>query len=498
MTKTVGLRTEILITLSILLGAALLFGGLVMLRFTETSLLEERVIHLDSLSRFIAQSLDDVENGQLADKNIKTLSSLPDSINCQGWWHYDQNLGLVGSWFSPKSNNLTPLSIARRQQVKLTGELHRVVNFPTMLNLFNKVPAQVQFIVPIKRNNRFSGLLELSYSLNDIHLKLVKSQKIVIVYIFLYGFVLVLAGYYLLQRNIIKPARSLLQATEDVSHGNLETRLPIAGPTEIAQLSVAYNRMVDALQQSQRETKKQIEILETTNHELQQTRNELIRSEKMASVGQLAAGLAHEVGNPLAALIGYLELLKQRIKSSDEKDIVERSIVETNRIDFLVRELLDFSRPSETITLESIDVVSVLNSCIQLLKNQGAMPNIEIHNELPDSIPVIRIDRNKLQQVFINLLLNAVQSCEQGGKITLSAGDDTGSVWVGISDTGAGIAEADLSKIFDPFFTTKSPGEGTGLGLAICQRIVEEAGGKIEVESYLGEGSRFRVVFPCG
>ncbi|RLC07211.1 MAG: two-component sensor histidine kinase, partial [Deltaproteobacteria bacterium] len=213
------------------------------------------------------------------------------------------------------------------------------------------------------------------------------------------------------------------------------------------------------------------------------------------SVGQLAAGLAHELGNPLAALIGYLEFLKHKIESTTDKDIIERSLVETNRIDFLVRELLDFSRPAESVQIESVDMTDVLNSCVQLLRNQGVMADLDVINELPKVLSSIRIDPHKLQQVLINLLLNGVQACDHGGKIVLSGGEDSTFVWVGIRDTGSGISAADLDRIFDPFFTTKAPGDGTGLGLAICQRIVGEASGVIEVNSESGEGSLFRLIF---
>lgn len=494
MAKAVGLRTEILITLSLLLGAALLFGGLVMLRFTEASLLEERVLQLNSLTRVIAQSLGDGLQTQISDKSKSILSSLPNDLHCQGWWVYNQNLDLADSWFLSGKDQLSSLSAVRRHQVKLTGELTRTVDFPTFLNVFSAAPASVQFVVPVKKNNHFSGILEMSYSLNDIHLKLLTSQKIVVFYVFVYGLVLVSAGYYLLQRNIIKPARSLLKATMDVSRGNLETRLPSAGPAEIAQLSAAYNCMVEALQQSQAETKEHIATLEATNQELQQARDELIRSEKMASVGQLAAGLAHELGNPLAALIGYLELLKQRIENITEKDIVERSLVEATRIDFLVRELLDYSRPSVKSSVDVVDIVTVLNSSFQLLSHQGVFTGLEVRLQLPDSLPTINVNRNKLQQVFVNLLLNAAQACHGNGKVILTAGNDPSHVWAMIEDYGTGIADTDLVKIFDPFYTTKEPGHGTGLGLSICQRIMTEAGGKIEVKSSVGAGSQFKVV----
>ena len=160
-----------------------------------------------------------------------------------------------------------------------------------------------------------------------------------------------------------------------------------------------------------------------------------------------------------------------------------------------MRELLDFSRPTEGGHLEPVDLLSVLNFSIQLLKNQGVMVNIKIINALPEALPMIQGDQNKFQQVFVNLLLNAAQSCQQGGEITLLASEKEKSFWVGIKDNGTGIAENNLEKIFEPFYTTKAPGEGTGLGLAICQRIIEESGGYIEVESDIGQGSLFKLIF---
>jgi len=494
--KTVGLRTEILITLTLLLGAALLLGGIMMLHLMEKSLLEERVGQLDSLSRVLARSLA-VQNSaseqfSLENTNNNVLELLPQKVNCNAWWFYDRDLNLIESYVAGQNE---PFSSSRRQMVKLTGEPQRKIVFPILLNFFDKSEPSVHFIVPVKEKKLLSGVLELHFSLADIRSKLLKFQQILLIYVLLYGAVLVLAGYYLLQRNIIKPTLNLLQATEEVSRGNLDTRLPMFGPREFLQLSEAYNRMVEALQNSRSETDRHIASLEGTNRALQQARDELIRSEKMASVGQLAAGLAHELGNPLSALIGYLELLKQKIEATSDLDIVARSLVETTRIDFLVRELLDFSRPAENNPVESVDTVVALNSTVQLLQNQGVITDFKIINQLPDVLSPVRIDQNKLQQVFINLLLNAVQSCGQRGEINLSAGDDKNSVWVGIKDNGGGIAAADLNKIFDPFFTTKPPGEGTGLGLAMCQRIVEEAGGKIEVDSILDEGSFFKLVF---
>ncbi|HEY5673445.1 MAG TPA: ATP-binding protein, partial [Malonomonas sp.] len=339
-------------------------------------------------------------------------------------------------------------------------------------------------------------ILDIRYSLEDIRYRLLLSQRMILLYVLLYGSVLVGIGYYLLQRNIIKPARNLLQATEDVSRGHLGTRLPVAGPVEIAHLATAYNQMVDALEHSRSETQSHIAALQQTNKDLQQAREELIRSEKLASVGQLAAGLAHELGNPLAALTGYLEVLKLRITSATELDVVTRSITEAGRIDFLVCELLDFSRPGENQT-ELLSPAQELRSVVQLLQHQGSLAGVETVDHLGEGLPRVQINRHKLQQLFVNLLLNATQACAGQGQIRLSAGQTGNVVWLTIADNGCGIATDQLGRIFDPFYTTKEPGEGTGLGLSICHRIVDEAGGKILAESDFGKGSSFRVEFPA-
>lgn len=496
MTKKFGLRTEILITLSLLLGAALLFGGLIMLRFTEARLLEERISQLETHTQLLSRILLNEEANPTAIRTTKLRPFLLQNLHCLNGRIYDQDLQLLDSWPNAADAKATAFSLAHLSRVKLTGETQRLLEFPTLLNIFAASRPQVQFLVPLKQGQRFVGLLDLSYSLADIRLKLLQSQGLILVYIVLYGIVLIGAGYFLLQRNVIRPARNLLKATDDVGRGNLETRLPVEGPLEIADLSRAYNRMVEALQLSRGETQAQITRLEQTNQELKQTRDVLIRSEKMASIGQLAAGLAHELGNPLAALIGYLELLKSQIEKGENRDIIERSLAEAGRIDFLVRELLDFSRPEQELRNDEADLVAELNSAVQLLHNQGVLTDLTILSQLPQRLPGVRINRNRLQQVFVNLLLNAAQACSSPGTLTLTAGAELDQTWIAIADDGCGIEEAALLKIFDPFYTTKAPGIGTGLGLAICQRIVEEAQGRIEVNSIPGRGSCFRLDFP--
>ena len=496
MKKSVGLRTEILVTLTFLLVAALLLGGMLMLRLTEQRLLAERLRHLEDTARLVAVALSQHQDTPSAvtpgPSRQLLLGKLSEIANCDGWWLFDQHLKALES-FSAAGRQ--PFSAARRQQVRLTGEFERRIDFPTVLNLFTATSAGVQLAFPLFTDQRFAGVLEMHFSLDDIRLQLMEALQLLLIYVVLYGLVLIAAGYYLLQRNIIKPAKLLLRATQDVGRGELNTRLPIAGPTELAQLAMAYNEMVIALDKSQAQARLHIDELKKTNWQLQQVRDELIRSEKMASVGQLAAGLAHELGNPLAALIGYLELLKNRFSAAD-KDVVVRSLVEAERIDYLVRELLNFSRPADNAGNSRVDPVVELRACLDLLAHQGTFRQIRVVDMLPAAFAIVRINRQKLHQVFINLLINAAHACGENGVIELTAGIGQEALWLQIKDDGCGIAAGDLTQIFDPFYTTKAPGKGTGLGLAICHRIVDEAGGHFQVESCLHQRSSFRLVLP--
>lgn len=489
--KKVGLRTEILVTLTLLLGAALLLGGVMMLRFTERTLLKERVRQLDSLSRVLGQSLVNDMSGDssfsVQNVNRSLLDQLPENLNCDGWWVFDRDLNLINSY---STGSVTPFSFSQRQQVKFSGELYRSINFPNFLDDFQP---SANFLVPLMDNIRFIGLLELNYSLADVRLNLVKSQQIIIVYVFLYGLVLVAAGYYLLQRNIILPAQQLLRATENVGQGNLDTRLPVSGPLEISQLAIAYNQMVEALQTSSHQTNIYILELEKKNGELQKIRMELLRSEKLASIGQMGAGLAHEIGNPLAALIGYLELLKSHLDCTESKDIVKRSLIEAERIDYLVRDLLDFASPAKNSDV-LIDAAKVMIETVELLKLQGVFNDISVNLALPPELPLVKNNYHRLQQVCVNLLLNAIQASTESGTIHLSAGVNDRQIWISVKDEGSGISDRDIGQLFDPFFTTKK--SGRGLGLSICHRIIEDFGGTITVQSVLGQGSLFTVHLP--
>jgi PAS domain S-box-containing protein len=234
--------------------------------------------------------------------------------------------------------------------------------------------------------------------------------------------------------------------------------------------------------------------------QLKQYELELRQTEKLSFIGQISAGIAHEIGTPLNIILGNAEYLMMDRKAG-ERDYEELKVIvsETNRIAKLIQQLLDFARPKK-MRPKPVELNAEIDNVLQLLKNQIEKSRIALRLRLQDGLPLIFGDGAQLQEVFVNLIVNAIHSMDRGGELTISTRSLSKSegdfVEVAITDTGCGIPEENLPKIFNPFFTTKEVGKGTGLGLAIAQRIVSDHKGTITVESTVGKGTTFTLIFP--
>jgi two-component system sensor histidine kinase TtrS len=219
-------------------------------------------------------------------------------------------------------------------------------------------------------------------------------------------------------------------------------------------------------------------------------------SEKLAAVGRLAAGVAHEINNPLTGVLTFAYLLKDK-ENMDEQDKKDLDLIinETRRASRIVRDLLDFARERPAMT-EPLDINEVLRRTVRLLGNQKAFRQITVREDLQHDLPLVHGDMNQLEQVFLNLSLNACEAMHDGGTLAISTSDQDGKVLVKVADTGCGINKQILDRIFEPFFTTKPVGKGTGLGLSVSYGIIKEHGGAIEVESEEGKGTTFAVMLP--
>lgn len=232
--------------------------------------------------------------------------------------------------------------------------------------------------------------------------------------------------------------------------------------------------------------------------ELQQLQAQLIQAEKMASVGKLAAGVAHEINNPLAGILLYSSLVLEELPADAAmRKNVEKIVKQTTRCKDIVKGLLDFARQAEP-RIELYDINKLVEETLSLIQSQSLFHNIRVIKAFYGSLPYIAVDGAQIQQVFMNIILNAAEAMEGHGELTIETSliEDSGFVTIKFTDTGCGIPAAILDKIFEPFFTTKSVGQGTGLGLAICYGIVQRHGGTIDVRSEAGRGATFMIKLP--
>lgn len=231
---------------------------------------------------------------------------------------------------------------------------------------------------------------------------------------------------------------------------------------------------------------------------LQETHLQLVNSEKMASLGKLAAGIAHEINNPLGGILIYASLMMEDLPEEDPKrEDLSRIVQEAGRCKEIVKSLLEFARQTEP-KKEPTDINRAINDGLFFLVNQALFHNIRIVKELDPSLPLVQGNASQLKQVFMNIIVNAAEAMHGNGTLTIrtSSSTDRKTVNIEFTDTGEGIPEENLSRIFDPFFTTKDVGKGTGLGLATSFGIIEEHGGKINVKSKVGEGATFEIELP--
>jgi signal transduction histidine kinase len=281
--------------------------------------------------------------------------------------------------------------------------------------------------------------------------------------------------------------------------------------SEFNKLSKALNRMLRHISEDKEKLRNAVVSLEKANFDLKQAQKDIIRAEKLASVGRLSAGIAHEIGNPIGIIIGYLEMLKtDDISKEDQKEFLLRTETEIKRIDTTIRQLLDLSRSSNE-DVKAVSVHEIIEDTIGVSRFHPRMSDIDLDLKLSAKNDRVIADPNQLRQVFLNLIINAadaILSAENfsNGRILITTGsrnndqnDSTqggGILRIDYIDNGPGIPKADLENIFDPFFTTKGPGKGTGLGLSVCFMIVERMGGKIKATSREGEGTTITVNLP--
>ncbi len=542
-----NLRTEIIINISLLMLAAILLIGFTTSKVNEQNMIQEKIINGEGM----IQDFQAIIDFMVRDKKEFSLTTpfskkeIQDFVRIytkeRGFYDLvivDRGLKVVAS----RRTDLVDKSYLNdfMKNSILSGQ----INYEIEKSGGFLLPYYKKLIVysPLWIRGKIAGGIQMEIPIGDVMMYLLKSQRMILISMILDAIVLIVFGSFLLSRVLVKPLKDLVRLTQKISEGDFSEKIEVSSKNETGQLILSFNRMLERLKENQENLDNYLKSLELANKKLKQAQEEVIRTEKLASVGRFAAGVAHEVGNPLGAILGYTSILeKNGINREESKDYLRRIEKEIERINRIVRELLDFARPSK-FEIHDVEINKAVEHALSLISYQKIFKNIETRLELEPSLPMIKGDESQLSQVLINILLNAIDAMPEGGILGIKTEDlliENGTddpfqqfhprrrrgdpiesdysrlrkfdplstvhakfskgerlVRIRISDTGEGIEKENLERIFDPFFTTKEPDKGTGLGLSISLRIVESMGGKIRVESEVGKGSAFEIYFP--
>jgi two-component system NtrC family sensor kinase len=414
---------------------------------------------------------------------------------------YEKNYLLYGTSLT---NVLEHLSAARRTLVGTKAELGKVVGIEQWDELERDLEAYMGLIFKLADIRRNAGLkkparepeiegrlrrhgarmvdiaiLMSKRERNSVkHRLLVMRQYFMISLLLLLGVIVYMA--HSLSRHFLKRLDFLEGVTKRIGKGDFKPIMPIRKyRDEFTNLSVAMNQMM---------------------HELNSSREQLVQAGKIAAVGTLTAGIAHEINNPVNNISLIVESLVEGAGKMDEAErqrLLQEAMAQSDRVTEIVKNLLEFSRASHP-RLEEASLEELVNKTARLVQNEMHLNQIAFSLDVKDQLPPLHLDKGGLQQVLLNLLLNSIQAMPDGGEIavTIRLADGMNEGRIDITDTGSGILKKDLDKIFDPFYTTKKDGEGTGLGLSVSHSIIKKHGGRIEVSSTPGEGTTFSVFLP--
>ncbi len=343
------------------------------------------------------------------------------------------------------------------------------------------------------------GAVLAALTIDDSAARAAPLFRLLALYTALVAGALLVFGYFALTRLIVRPLDALARAAERVAGGARRFTLPHSRVRELAELGRSFEAMTEKLLSDEQALRRKIDEVEAATRRLTEAQDRLVRSERLASVGRLAAGVAHEIGNPIAALIGLLDLLiAGGLEASEQHDFHVRMRRESERIHRILRDLLEFARPSAqpSAATEPGDVAQAVHDTAMLVAPQKAMKNIELELALAPELPLVALAREQLVQVVLNLVLNAADAAGPGGHVRVAARALARHVELSVADDGPGVSPAIRDRLFEPFVTTKEPGKGTGLGLAVCRGLVEAVGGSITLDDEHHPGARFVLELP--
>lgn len=506
-----GLRTKIAINIAILLFLAMILIDLVTIVTVQRELIRSEVFKANILlSSFEKNLLHNIvatgENPGVSP--VGMLTQMLGDPQLAAALVLDRNGKEI---FVHRNPDVAPGRLIQCTQTAMTSKQKTVQFTGTSLGLFFSRTAHLTVSAPLVKKGETAGGISVVLSLDRVYQSLRNSQKIFGIYLFINLTILTYVGIYRISKLYLQPLARLAKRAEDYKEDDELIFAVRKEDNELNRLSKALNGMLRRISVDKEKLRSTVLSLEKTNLELKKAQRDIIRAEKLASVGRLAAGVAHEIGNPIGIVMGYLDLLKQTDIAADEsREYIQRTEQEIERINTIIRQLLEISRPSNS-GRSAVAVHDLIHDTADVLRVQPLMSHIELCLSLDAEAHTVWADPNQLRQVFLNLIINAADAISSkdkkgAGKLKIitaceKAADSekrihSAHLKISFIDDGPGIAEENLGNIFDPFFTTKDPGKGTGLGLSVSFMIVEGLGGKMTGVSEVGKGTTMIITLP--
>ncbi|HEX9053226.1 MAG TPA: ATP-binding protein [Anaeromyxobacter sp.] len=395
------------------------------------------------------------------------------------------------------------LELADRSRV-FTVEGHRVLGIVTPL--YNEGACSTAACHAHPPERKVLGVIDIGVSLDRLDAETAGFRTRTLLAAALAAATLGFAVWLFTRQHVISPVAALVQATRRVARDQLELEVPVTWEGELGLLATSFNDMTRSL----RTTKHQLDALmhdlerqvEERTAALKNAQDQLVRNEKLSSLGKLSASIAHEINNPLAGILTFAKLIVRTLEQGPPDEATRKVLVkhlllvqrETERCSAIVRNLLDFAR-ERPLAVKEVNVNLVVDEAVQLLANQIQIQGVALEKRL-EPVPLVEADFGQLRQACVNVIMNACEAMSRGGKLAIESGVIESGRWVEVAfqDTGPGIPPDHLTKIFDPFFTTKE--KGTGLGLSVVYGIVERHGGQIDLKTEVGKGTRIGIRLP--